>query len=134
MPNPSGLTAVGILLGGASRRMGHPKHELKLPDGRTLLEAMIDIASTLGDTIILCGSGASTCDLPRAHDAEGMQGPLAGIEALLRTVVHGRCLVLPCDMPALETADLKRLVATESALALFESPPGNKSTQHATVH
>lgn len=123
MPNPSGLTAVGILLGGASRRMGRPKHELKLPDGRTLLEAMIDIATTLCDTIILCGNGASTCALPRAHDAKGLQGPLAGIESLLRTTVHGRCLVLPCDMPALKTADLQRLIATECPLALFGSPP-----------
>ncbi|MDG2291604.1 MAG: molybdenum cofactor guanylyltransferase [Phycisphaerales bacterium] len=126
MPKSPGLTAIGVLLGGSSRRMGRPKHELTLPDGRTLLETMLDLATSLCDNIMLCGEGDCNHPLPRVYDTPGVHGPLAGIEALLRTVVNGRCLVLPCDMPALETTDLKRLAAAEGPLALFASDSDSK--------
>ena len=126
MHKTPGLTAIGILLGGASRRMGCPKHAVVLPDGRTLLDAMIDLAAPLCDNIMLCGEGDCNHMLPRVHDAPGAHGPLAGIEALLRTVKEGRCMVLPCDMPALEVTDLRRLATTEASLALFAAETTSK--------
>ena len=127
MTDSRALTAVGILLGGASRRMGTPKHAIALGDESTLLDRMVTIANTLSDTIVLCGDGVTSQSCTRVEDRPGSTGPLAGIEALLHHVRQGRCLILPCDMPNLNPADLLRLATAEADLAVFAAPDSEKT-------
>ena len=126
MTDSRALTAVGILLGGSSRRMGTPKHELQLTGESTLLDRMLAIAGALSETIVLCGDGAADHACPRVEDRPGSIGPLAGIEALLHHVNEGRCLILPCDMPGLEVDDLQRLAASSADLAIFATTGAEK--------
>ncbi|MEE3001895.1 MAG: molybdenum cofactor guanylyltransferase [Planctomycetota bacterium] len=118
------IPVAGLLLGGTSRRMGSPKHELQLPDGRLLLEHMLDLCDAVADRTLLCGDVVPGFDRNTVPDRIQGAGPLAGIEAVLREAGSGRCLVVPCDMPALEVEDLSRLVTTEGDIVLFEDPPG----------
>ena len=39
---------VAILIGGQSKRMGSPKHLVELPNGKTMLDMMLEFASTVG--------------------------------------------------------------------------------------
>ena len=119
MTDSRALTAVGILLGGSSRRMGTPKHELRLTGESTLLDRMIAIAGSLSETIVLCGDGATDHPCPRVEDRAGSTGPLAGIEALLHHVDEGRCLILPCDMPGLEVDDLQRVSVSMASFVVL---------------
>ena len=127
MTDSSALAAVGILMGGASRRMGAPKHGITLADDSTLLDHMVAIAETVCDTIVLCGGEPVQHAGVQVNDRPGCTGPLAGIDAVLHHVQQGRCLILPCDMPNLDPDDLRRLAATESDLALFDAPHGTKT-------
>ena len=127
MTDSRALAAVGILLGGASRRMGAPKHAITLNGESTLLDRMMTIADTLSDTVVLCGDGVATQACTQVEDRPGSTGPLAGIEALLQHVRQGRCLILPCDMPDLDPTDLRRLAAAEADLAIFAAPDSEKT-------
>lgn len=119
MTDSRSLAAVGVLLGGSSRRMGQSKHDMVLPDGTTLLDRMVSIAEELCTTVVLCGDGAAKHTCPRVEDHPDSNGPLAGVEALLQRVEQGRCLILPCDMPGLRLDDLHRLAASHADLAIF---------------
>lgn len=107
-----------VLAGGASRRMGRPKHELKLPDGRTMLEA---VAEALGE---VCARVVVTGDietgLRRVADLRPDQGPLGGIEAILASGLDAQYLVCPCDMPLVTGPLLRRLTGpAESGATIF---------------
>lgn len=106
----------GILVGGASRRMGRDKAVLTV-GGQTLGER---VAGALGghlDELVLLGDGpvpASLVHLPRLADAvleptKGARvgcaapaGPLAGILAALRSRPGATWVICPCDLPRVE--------------------------------
>jgi molybdopterin-guanine dinucleotide biosynthesis protein A len=46
---------VAILIGGQSERMGRPKHLVTLPNGKTMLEMMLEFASSVGNKTIILG-------------------------------------------------------------------------------
>lgn len=100
----------GVLVGGASSRMGRPKHLAKV--GRqSLLDGVYGALSTHAAEILLLGEAARTA--PRRHlpDAPGVVGPLAGLLAALRFNPCAAWLVAACDMPAL-TAEALAWVLT----------------------
>jgi molybdopterin-guanine dinucleotide biosynthesis protein MobB len=112
----------GILVGGSSRRMGRPKHEL-LVGGERLLDR---IANGLGGVgaVTLLGCVAPADDeagarppepWPRLPDAPGVRGPLAGILAALRWA-PASWTIASCDLP--------RLRAEAVAWLLAERHPG----------
>ena len=105
--------------------MGSPKHELKLPDGRLLLEHMLDLCDAVAERTLLCGNDVPGIDRPALPDRIEGAGPLAGVEAVLREAGSGRCLVVPCDMPALEVEDLSNLAMTDGDIVFFDVPPGS---------
>lgn len=102
-----------ILAGGASRRMGRPKQELTLPDGRTMVDAVGAALRPLCDDVVVVGAGGPIADL-RAGE-----GPLAGIEALLESDLDDAYLVCPCDVPLMTADLLGRLVAAPGPAAVF---------------
>jgi molybdopterin-guanine dinucleotide biosynthesis protein MobB len=103
-----------VLIGGASRRMGRPKH--LLPAGRvTWLERTVDTLATTGATVAIAGNGvvpASLASLPRLADVPDARGPLAGILAAMRHDPRSTWLVTACDLPGLTAEACEWLLST----------------------
>lgn len=112
--------AGAILCGGQSSRMGEPKHDLVLPDGRTMIEAVAAAVGEVCERTIILGPDSVLPDRPHVHDLREGQGPLAGIEALLASGLDDQYLVVPCDVP-LVTGELlgKMMLATSAAVTVF---------------
>lgn len=109
-----------ILVGGESRRMGKPKHSVRLADGRTMMQAVASALRGSCDTLAIIGlrdakSAMAARDLfPNAaliHDTRPGEGPLAGIEALLQTNLSDTYIICSCDM-AMLTRDVIAALAT----------------------
>lgn len=91
----------GILIGGASRRMGHPKHLLSV-DGMTWVERIAHSLSQRVEQIVLLGAGAIPGSLgayPRLPDVQDKTGPLAGMLAAMRWRPDAAWLMVACDLP-----------------------------------
>ena len=72
--------------------------------------------------------------LPAIADRFPGQGPLAGIEAALRTTDTDWNLIVACDMPALEPAILERLFSAGADCALPEYPDHTVEPLCAVYH
>ena len=89
-----------VLVGGESRRMGRPKHELML-GGETLLERAVRVARSVAGTVAILGPADRACALgvPVFPDEIPGRGPLG---ALYTGLCHSRTrlnLFLSCDLP-----------------------------------
>jgi molybdopterin-guanine dinucleotide biosynthesis protein A len=94
----------GILVGGASRRMGRPKAALEV-GGRTFLERTVDALRPHAEEIVLLGAGPvpeAAAELPRLPDPPGLGGPLAGILGALRWGPDTTWVVAGCDQPLID--------------------------------
>ncbi len=102
----------GLLVGGASVRMGSPKPLVEV-EGRTLAEAVHDALEARVDRVVLLGEGgvaARLRHLPRLPDAPGVVGPLAGILAALRWAPRAAWLIAACDLPFVTRAAVEWLL------------------------
>ena len=102
-----------MLIGGASVRMGQPKHLLAL-HGRTFLERVATAVGTVVREVALLGDGelpVALPVLPRIPDVPGMEGPLAGILAAMRWAPDCAWLVAACDLPRVTPAAAEWLVS-----------------------
>jgi molybdopterin-guanine dinucleotide biosynthesis protein A len=108
-----------VLAGGASRRMGRPKHELTLPDGRTMLEVVAGVLREVCARVVVAGDVET--GMQRVADPRPDQGPLGGIEAILASGLDAQYLVCPCDMPRVSGPLLQRLTGpADSAATVFQ--------------
>lgn len=119
--NPRSLAGL-VLAGGRSERMGRDKATLVHPDGRTLVRRCADLLREAGcarvaislraDQEIPTGiEGLSGVEIIR--DPEGASiGPIAGMLAAMRLRPDADWLVLACDLPRLDAATLRHLVAS----------------------
>ena len=106
-----------ILCGGSSKRMGKPKAELLLPDGRSMIETVRDTLSKICDGVVLLGPSAGVSGHRVIEDNRHDAGPLAGIEALLASGLDDRYLIVPCDQPRFNTTVALRLLSQPDALS-----------------
>jgi molybdopterin-guanine dinucleotide biosynthesis protein A len=103
-----------VLVGGASARMGRPKHLIAAEDGRTWLERTVDVLRGAAAEVVIAGAGevppslAACARLPDAPDAEG---PMAGLLAALRWSPRAGVLACACDLPDLSAEALDWLLA-----------------------
>ncbi len=103
---------VAILIGGQSKRMGSPKHLVELPNGKTMLDMMLQFASAVGKrTVILGGEVENQHCIP---DLRIQQGPVAGIESLLHSSIDTEYLVVGCDMPLITKNETQQLLETNT--------------------
>ncbi len=112
-----------VLIGGRSRRMGHPKALIELPSGRRLLDHIVEVMATVSDEVVLVGSGPITESaraLPRLEDAPGLRGPLAGLVSA--SLLGGPFVVAPCDAAALRSEALQWLCEQRSDAACAVIP------------
>lgn len=91
-----------VLIGGASRRMGFPKH-LAVVGGETMLERVLSVVDPWVDRSVVVGAGRlpdGAKDVDRVVDDPGCgAGPLAGLLTALRYAPRACWLVVACDMP-----------------------------------
>ena len=126
-------TAVAILVGGRSRRMGgRAKAALPLGD-RTVLERVLETADGLGCRVSLVAGRVAAADgeilarlverlgRPVVRDLHADAGPLGGLEAAFAATGAGRVLLLACDLPFLTLPFLSWLIS-ESASASAAVP------------
>lgn len=102
----------GILIGGASSRMGTPKHLLRI-DGHPLVERLYRILRPFCERVVLLGRGTlprTLAKAPRIPDTPGIRGPLAGITAAFRARPNRAWLIVGCDMPYVDTEALDWLI------------------------
>ncbi|OQX07471.1 MAG: molybdopterin-guanine dinucleotide biosynthesis protein B [Desulfobulbaceae bacterium A2] len=103
-----------VLLGGRSRRMGRPKHLIR-QEGRTWLERGVELLMPQVEQVVLSGAGelpAGLAGCPRVPDLPGeVQGPMAGLLALMRWNPWVSWLPLACDQPQASPEALAWLLA-----------------------
>lgn len=125
---PTWPHTIVLLAGGASRRMGQPKHDLKAPDGRTMLTMAFDTANQIGNRVIVSGPSDLLPEIPHVLDERMDAGPMAGIEAVLKSGIDDCYLFMPCDMPGLNPSVIRRLLdGLGQAQAAILSDPENEN-------
>jgi molybdopterin-guanine dinucleotide biosynthesis protein A len=110
---------VGIFVGGAGTRMGGvAKGLLTTPSGVSVIERLCgEITAALPSAeLVLVGSAEPyrALGLPEVSDRPSGIGPLGGLCGLLSTT-REHALVLPCDLPRIESALIARLAQEQSA-------------------
>ncbi len=110
-----GSVVAGILAGGKSTRMGRSKALIDLPTGGTMIEHVVEVARQVTDELVVLGREiripASLEELTVLEDEIPDGGPLAGLCSLLKYADQGWGLLLACDMPYIESAVIRRLLA-----------------------
>lgn len=111
-----------VLMGGQSSRMAQmktPKHDLVLPDGRTMIGHVIAAVQSVCSRVVLVGGPQSAPPqrYTMVRDARPSAGPLGGIEALLASGIDSQYLVCPCDVPLMSPQVLRVLLKQSSAHA-----------------
>lgn len=109
-----------ILAGGKSSRMGTPKELLEWR-GRTLIAHLQQeiagtglpclIVSNRPETLIEKGQLISGADVEITRDLVPSAGPISGIVTAFRMRSEEVLLMLSCDLPFAERAQLRRLIA-----------------------
>jgi molybdopterin-guanine dinucleotide biosynthesis protein A len=114
--------AVGIFVGGHSRRMGGQPKGLLVQEGLPLVERTARLAAALGD-VVLVGRSEAYAHLgrPFVDDARAEAGPLGGLVALLAFAGQRSAIALACDLPRVSRGLLERL-ATEEPEAIALAP------------
>lgn len=116
-----------MLAGGRSRRMGRDKAGLEIGEGRTMADSVLEALRGVCDDVVLLGDAAGIGDdIPRLDDLRPGQGPLAGIETLMRQRRADGYLVVPCDMPLVDADLLGRLPTPPAAgVSVFHHASGD---------
>ena len=107
----------GILFGGASTRMGEPKHLIRRK-GITSLEHAVKALAPAVQEVILLGSGEIPTPLKSLvvlPDVKDKQGPLAGMLAAMRWNPLASWLFAACDLPNLSTEAIRWLLSIRTA-------------------
>lgn len=103
-----------VLVGGKSKRMGTPKSVAILDSGEYLLERVVRTARQFCREVVLVGAGPIPQPLlieERLPDADGIEGPLAGVLSALRWEPSARWLILACDLPLVTTEAIRWLLS-----------------------
>lgn len=131
-----------VLVGGAGRRMGRPKHDIELA-GRSMLNWVVCALVDSGLPVVLVGEvpesacdpaaqdglshalSAQDCacpDLPRIGDLSGLRGPPAGIAAVQNLDDQSAWLVIACDMPFVSIAAVRWVLAQRTIRRIAVMP------------
>lgn len=102
----------GILFGGGSRRMGQPKHLLRIGN-RTWLEHIVATVRPFVSQPVLLGTGEIPSDLqglPVLPDSPDREGPIAGMLAAMRWQPDASWVFVACDLPRISPAAVRWLL------------------------
>jgi molybdopterin-guanine dinucleotide biosynthesis protein A len=114
----------GVLIGGASTRMGSPKHLLRIRD-TTLVEHVSRALRPSVERVFVIGVG----DLPpgfdaacRIADAAGVSGPLGGLLGAMHAHPAAAWIFASCDLPLISPAAVAWLLAQRAPRMLAVLP------------
>ncbi|MCP4896440.1 MAG: molybdopterin-guanine dinucleotide biosynthesis protein B [bacterium] len=96
----------GVLVGGASRRMGRPKQLINIR-GNAMIEHVAAALAPTTDNLVLLGDGAVPASIEallRLPDVADCTGPMAGLLAAMRWAPDSTWLVAACDLPQCDSA------------------------------
>jgi len=105
-----------VLTGGASRRMGRTKALIEIDGvamGTRVATAMVEVGCTPVRALGGDPDELAPLELAVIPDRWPGEGPLAGIIGALESAASDGCndvMVLACDLPAIGSAELRRLV------------------------
>ncbi len=101
-----------ILAGGASSRMGRPKHLLPTPNG-TLIDSLIEQLSPMFAETLVVGRNLtlSRPDIRIVEDIRPEQCPLVGVYSGLRAANTDLAFVLACDLPFVKPELVQHLLS-----------------------
>lgn len=102
-----------VLIGGASSRMGRPKHLIE-QDGKTWLEIAVSNLAGRLERVVISGKGripAALAGITVIEDDPGLRGPLAGILSVMRWQPRISWIVTGCDQPAIKAEAIDWLLA-----------------------
>jgi len=116
------LTGV-LLVGGASTRFGSPK-ALAERDGLTLAEHAWATLEFCAERIAV-GKATDGLELPFVvlDDGSDTRAPIAGVVAALRAAAHELTVILPVDMPRVDSATLELLADACGDVAIPQTGP-----------
>jgi molybdopterin-guanine dinucleotide biosynthesis protein A len=110
----------GLLVGGASSRMGRPKQLVDFGESTLgeiaahALSAAVDCdCDLLSPKVAVLGAGPLPDKLQllqRLPDAPGLAGPIAGLLAAHRWAPHAAWILAACDHPLLSASDIRWLI------------------------
>ena len=124
--SPLEVSAV-LLAGGESRRFGPQDKALLEWEGRTILEHLLErLRAVFADRVYLSAPRERPYpqDVPRLEDRFRGVGPLAGFDAAFKRTRTPYLFVLACDMPFVNEAFLRWLIAHPPAEALVPTVGG----------
>jgi len=105
-----------VLIGGASTRMGRPKHLIET-DGRTWVERACAAMRELTERVAVVGAGElpeGLTEVVRLPDVTDATGPVSGILSAMRWAPGASWLVSACDLPNVSTEALRWLLSTRA--------------------
>ena len=115
-----------VLAGGISRRMGRPKADILLRDGRSMIMHVIaQMKKVCPDMVIVGGPPVSMKGIRYLPDTTPGLGPLGGLNTLLGSGLANAYLVVACDQPFLSPETLHLLLAGDPAIAHLFYPIPN---------
>ena len=126
-----------MLAGGASRRMGFDKARMALPDGSLMVERVVRRLSEACARVAIVADRAdryADLGLPAAVivDTTPRAGPLAALRDALVEIDTEYALVVACDMPHLDIALLRYMLALPRTYdALVPVHEGRPQVLHA---
>jgi molybdopterin-guanine dinucleotide biosynthesis protein A len=122
------------MAGGRSRRMGQDKAWLDVGDGRAIVRRVVDVLADVADEVLIVAND----DRYRALGVRVIPdrfvdgGVLGGIATGVSAATHDRVLVAACDMPFLEPAVFRLLVARSADVDVVMPKVGDDlETLHA---
>lgn len=118
---------VGVVLcGGQSARMGRDKG-LIVTDGVSAAGHAAALLGQFSRRVVLSLRAGQTTDyaaavpaLAQVHDIFHGLGPLGGLLSVHKKIPNADIFLLACDMPAVSAADIRQLLALNSALAAYQ--------------
>ena len=116
-PGHAALLGV-VLAGGKSSRMGRNKALLDYR-GRSLLEHQMDLLAPVCARVVVSGTVEGFEGIP---DDSAHQGPLGGILSVAKRFPDWALLLIPVDMPCLESTDLQQLCRQRAPCHFSEQP------------
>lgn len=114
------VTTLAIIAGGAGRRMGGPKHSLRIR-GTPFLQSMLDRIRWPGPTMLVTRAegghvDAQECVHHVVSDRVAGEGPLRGVLTALECSTTESLIAIPIDMPGLRAEHLVWLLEQGQAL------------------
>jgi molybdopterin-guanine dinucleotide biosynthesis protein A len=105
-----------VLVGGQSERMGRDKALLSYHGEGTQLERTAALLQSVCPMVFISQRAEQAFATPTGTEAifdsiDDIKGPLCGILSAMRAHPEAHWLVLACDLPNLQTATLKKLIA-----------------------